>query len=1055
MGKPGGFFKRLHSKQKRKASRQQRGTKGASKEERRRKREEQAIYYAAKREADRLAAVSSSDDDVDVDAMSTDSDEIRERRMKGVKKLRSVLGVKNPGSRRSKKMGKHSAPISDEVVMEDEENKGENSHSFDRKKGGHEKLYPSHHAALFAADDKEEEEAEEEENEDWHHFIGNEESEDDGLLADWGEENKGEEEEDEEDENGLDNPLFSLEGKEDENGNGPENDIFDDVLEFDEAVEEEEEEEEDREEVYIDEDDGDEEEELHSRRKKKNKKFKEKSKEEEDAISSLLPRFRWGTSSNQTLESSGVVNIRDPWYRKFHLNELPPSLEPSSSKAMVRIDLNPVAEEALARSYAPYMQKAELEFNEMLSQKKQRLPSFVRKEDYGKLKPSNVAVDVSPTAAAGLLHAPFDPTTPPGHATLGQSVQNKVRQSSAVENSRYTENNTSTTDGEKQVSSESIESHVDSVKPPYLHQELWNKWQVYRVQRQGLPAFTVEERGILDLLQGYADLLDTTRQWQKTKSRRDIFALHLLNHWFKAKSVVVAHEKMLKEWKRKKHEGLQRGDEKKKKSGKEKKNKGLHKILEDEKNEEEQTVIDYHKTKKEKGSKKKAKKEGNSQKYTEEEMSGISDTHEKNEEEEENDEEEVPDLDDYELRDRGFTKTRLLLVLPLRNHAYHYLSTFVEILGADPNECSKLQLFQADFSEIEEAIDPTFRRRPRDYQREFEGNIDDNFCVGIKLFPSKLDVYAHPLNSDIIIASPLGLRRRIEKNGDALISLSSIEVCVIDEAQMLLQQNWAHVAVLLEELLNQRPTDTTRGLSDLRRIYSWALENEINSHRQTIISSDICSASLLSTFRAMPNSWGKIRLCNKQEEGLLTLVKVAVQQHFMRYTPQSLATSDEERLEYFTKHIFASRLNPLAERDVRIIIYVPSYFDFVRLRSFLYREYRDTFAAISEYSSLKQQRKALGQFSDLERPVLLVTERFYYFKRYFVSMSEVVVFYSPPLIPSFYLSFVNRLVAESPNVFSLCVFCRYDIHELVRIVGTQKAQQLLQRESSVYSFVTN
>lgn len=1041
MGKPGGFFKRLHSKQKRNVSRQQRGTKGASKEERQRKRQEQSIFFAAKREAEQLAVVSSSDDDIDIDALSTDSDEVRERRMKGVKKLRSVLGVSSTSSRRRK--NDVNVPLfSEKALMEDEEEKVESSALPLRNKEGYSRSKKNRiHSSSREEDElsKGEESIGEEDDEDWRHFVGDgeseeeeEEEEDGGLLADWGGDE--EEEDNDEEENSVDNPLFSFGEKAIDD---PEDNVYDDVLDFDDPIEEgeeedeedmeEDEEEEDREEKYVDEDENNSEQEVSSK-KTGSKKGEKKKKKEENTLFSLLPQFQWGSSSASTLEASGIVHRCDPWYRKFVLNE--PSSSPSSvdsKNAMKPLPLTPLAMEGLLRSYEPYMRKAERDFHTLLSRKEQRLPSFVRKEDYAKLTPANVGVDCTAAALGTVSHLPFDPTAVSTWAEQGGG--SKTTASGA---------------GTTPLSEESLESQVASKMPPYLHPTLWKKWKAYREQRENLPTFTVEERGILDLLQSYADLLDTTRQWQKTKSRRDIFALHLLNHWFKAKSVVAAHDKMLREWKQRKNEGARKKSQKNKIVPTLKKNSSTGIDRDDRRasNAENSTAS---KSCNEKEASKKRKK--STKKATEND--GVSD------ERDDSEEEEVVDVDDYELRDRGFTKTRLLLLLPLRNHAYQYLSTFVEILGADPNECSKLRTFQDDFTELEEAMDPTFRRRPRDYQREFEGNIDDNFCVGLRLFPHKVDVYAHPLNSDIIIASPLGLRRRIEKNGDALTSLSSIEVCVVDEAQMLLEQNWAHVAVVLEEVLNLRPTDTTQGLSDLRRTYSWALENESSLHRQTVICSDICSASVLSTFREMRNSWGRIRLYNKHEDGILAQVKVPVQQHFVRYALQSLTSADDEKLEYFTKHIFPSRINPLAEQDVRIIIYVPSYFDFVRLRTFLYKEYRDTFAAISEYSSLKQQRKALGQFTHLERPVLLVTERFYYFKRYFVSMSEVVVFYSPPLIPSFYLSFVNRLVAESPNVFSLCIFSRFDIHELVRIVGTQKAQQLLQRESSVYSFVTS
>ena len=49
-------------------------------------------------------------------------------------------------------------------------------------------------------------------------------------------------------------------------------------------------------------------------------------------------------------------------------------------------------------------------------------------------------------------------------------------------------------------------------------------------------------------------------------------------------------------------------------------------------------------------------------------------------------------------------------------------------------------------------------------------------------------------SSDILIASPLGLRLAIEKakNYDFL---SSIEIAVIDQADVMRMQNWEHVQV--------------------------------------------------------------------------------------------------------------------------------------------------------------------------------------------------------------------------------------------------------------------
>ncbi|RNF15002.1 U3 small nucleolar RNA-associated protein 25 [Trypanosoma conorhini] len=529
-------------------------------------------------------------------------------------------------------------------------------------------------------------------------------------------------------------------------------------------------------------------------------------------------------------------------------------------------------------------------------------------------------------------------------------------------------------------------------RPPYMHETLWAKWLDYCAAESRGP-MTAEERGLLDLLQGYPDVMDCCRSWENADARCEIFLLHAVNHWFKARSVVLAHDALLQERRR-----------------------------ERKRRQKKRRMTDA------------GKKRG-----------------EAAEEEEEEDEDEEA----YEFRDRGFGRTRIIILLPMRNIAHRYMTTLVKLLRASPGECGKLAMFNEDFTELAEAADPTFKRRPRDYQRQFAGNIDDAFCVGVRLEPSRVRVYTHPLNSDVILCSPLGLRRRLERSGDVLVSLASIEVCLLDEAHVLLMQNWQHVEEVLR-LLNKRPKDTTHGLSDLRRVYAWALAGQSGRHRQTIMCTDLTNATLLATFRRGVNNSGRVLLQRREEAGVLAQVMVPVRQHFLRFDAGAdPKTCDDARFDFFTREVYATKISPLVERDVRTIVFVPSYFDFVRLRNYLIREHRDSFAAICEYTSLPRQRKALGQFTDLERPLLLVTERFYFFKRYFVKLAEVMVFYSPPLFPAFYVSLVGRLVAASPNAFALTLFCRFDTHELHRLVGTRRTRQLLEREADAFSFVTN
>jgi U3 small nucleolar RNA-associated protein 25 len=157
-------------------------------------------------------------------------------------------------------------------------------------------------------------------------------------------------------------------------------------------------------------------------------------------------------------------------------------------------------------------------------------------------------------------------------------------------------------------------------------------------------------------------------------------------------------------------------------------------------------------------------------------------------------------------RDQSFTRPKVLLLLPLRSLALHYLTTHLFPLAPKGTQIENLRPFTSSFSLPAEAgTDPLSTPKatsefPIDHLVNFRGNSDDNFRFGIKITRKAWRVVMPPANEaklmecDILVASPLGMKMTAEREGSVDL-LSSVEICVVDGVDVMQMQNWDHVQV--------------------------------------------------------------------------------------------------------------------------------------------------------------------------------------------------------------------------------------------------------------------
>ncbi|KAK3750712.1 hypothetical protein QZH41_017266 [Actinostola sp. cb2023] len=416
-----------------------------------------------------------------------------------------------------------------------------------------------------------------------------------------------------------------------------------------------------------------------------------------------------------------------------------------------------------------------------------------------------------------------------------------------------------------------------------------------------------------------------------------------------------------------------------------------------------------------------------------------------------------------DLRDRGLTRPKVLILVPFRDSVLKIVNIIMDLLIPDGRgQVMSKKRFLEDYSESD-VTDSKRSFRPDDFEKMFTGNIDDCFRIGLSLKKNSIKLYSQFYSSDIIIASPLGLRTVIGSEGETFGDfdfLSSIEVLVLDQADVFLMQNWEHVQHVFDHLHKQPKSSHD---VDFSRVRNWCLNGWSKLYRQTLLFSSFISPELNSLFN---KHCYNILYCIAQILRALLLIKAQIRdlpgsicqvvtqvpQVFHRIDCVSFSEAPDKRFEFFTSKILPEFRG---QGEGYTAVFVPSYFDFVRLRNYFRRE-EISFAQISEYSKRSDITRARNWFKEGIKVFLLYTERFYFFYRYRMRGIKNIIFYGLPHYAHFYPEILNYLDTghESTAVTCTAVYSNYDNHRLSAVVGSQRCSHMISSNKHVHMFVT-
>ncbi|XP_020526820.1 U3 small nucleolar RNA-associated protein 25 isoform X2 [Amborella trichopoda] len=409
--------------------------------------------------------------------------------------------------------------------------------------------------------------------------------------------------------------------------------------------------------------------------------------------------------------------------------------------------------------------------------------------------------------------------------------------------------------------------------------------------------------------------------------------------------------------------------------------------------------------------------------------------------------EHAPDVG-VDFLDQGFTRPKILILLPLRSIALRVVKRMIELTPPTRRvNVEHMDRFIEEFGSPEVENDdnqnelahkkgsakPQKSSKPVDFEALFSGNNDDHFRIGIKFTRKSIKLYADFYNSDMIIASPLGLITIIaeaesEKEKDVDF-FSSIEVLVIDHADVVAMQfsiclawptlqNWTHLNSVVEHLncIPSKQHDT-----DIMRVRKWYLDGHARFYRQTILLGGFVTPEMNALFHQhCVNYEGKVKvLC--AYKGVLPNVLLPVRQVFERFDAPSIVDADDARFSFFVKKVFPKIKDSL---QGGIMLFTSSTAEFIRVRNFL-RSQNSSFCLLGEYTKPADISRARLWFFEGKRKIMLYTERVHFYHRYKIRGIKDVIFYSLPERKDFYSEILN-IHGATENAFCTVLFTEFD-----------------------------
>uniref|UniRef100_A0A0N5B544 U3 small nucleolar RNA-associated protein 25 n=1 Tax=Strongyloides papillosus TaxID=174720 RepID=A0A0N5B544_STREA len=403
-----------------------------------------------------------------------------------------------------------------------------------------------------------------------------------------------------------------------------------------------------------------------------------------------------------------------------------------------------------------------------------------------------------------------------------------------------------------------------------------------------------------------------------------------------------------------------------------------------------------------------------------------------------------------ECRDQGFCRPKILIIVPYKKCVFEIVEKLKTLMfGERKSQFLKAKRFESFYGSKDCSYTPNLKNpnsiiRTDDYIYNMDGNIDDDFKIGITFSKKAIKLFTKFDESDMIIASPLGLIQALvnAKEVGHYSFLSSIEIAVFDRMDIIQMQNWENIVTILNNL-NAKPDDIS--YVDITRIRNVFLNNQAKAIRQTLMFSSYDSAEMKSAFINASLNYSGYTTIIKRPMDILSEIDVPVSQQINRIRITNPSEDQSARFKFFVENIY-----PKLEKGT--LIFIPSYYDFVQIKAHFVANNK-RFAELNEYSPENKINSHKIQFSHGMKSICLMTERFHYYNRYLIKGIKCLVFYQLPLNPHFFAQMINMSELET-TLTTKIIFSDIDSIRLSNIYGNSITRQLMTSEKNFHAMLS-